>query len=369
MTRFVQPLGIDRLGRNAAPLLSARAISTASMAIGMRIGLALPHYDYSFPDGQPLTWPRLVDAARRAEALGFDSAWISDHFFLDLAKYGGPAESSGTVEPFTALAALATATERVRLGTLVACAPFRHPAHVAKMASAIDLISGGRFDLGIGAGWYEPEFGAFGYEFSSTGDRFALLEESVQVVAGLFAEGPFTHEGKWFQIDAAYNHPRPAQDGGPPIWVGGKGGDRLLRLVARHASGWNTVWKRTVDSFAERAQELRRTAEAAGRDPDTVRLSLGLYTLMGEDGRDLAFRFGALQQQSPDGALDGVPLEEFARDTLTGTPEACLDKLAAFSRAGAEEFIVGAGPVPFAVADWSMVELIAEVLIREAHRL
>lgn len=335
----------------------------------MRIGLALPHYDFSFPDGKPLTWPRLVDAAHRAEALGFDSVWISDHFFFDLARYGGSAEPTGTVEPFTALAALATSTQRLRLGTLVACAPFRHPAHVAKMAAALDLVSGGRFDLGIGAGWYEPEFEAFGYEFPSTGDRFGLLEESVQVVAGLFAEGSFSYQGKWFQIDGAYNHPRPAQGGGPPIWVGGKGGDRLLRLVARHASGWNTAWKRTPESFAERAGELRRAAEREQRDPTSVRLSLGLYTLVGEDERDLASRFEALQRWTPGRALDGVRLEDFAQDTLTGTPDECMEKLAAVAGAGAEEFIVGAGSVPFAVAEWSLVELIAEAIIPEAHRL
>ena len=310
-----------------------------------------------------------MEAAQRAETLGFDSVWISDHFFLDLARYGGPSEPSGTVEPFTALAGLATATERVRLGTLVACAPFRHPAHVAKMSAAIDLLSEGRFDLGIWAGWYEPEFGAFGYELLSTGDRFALLEESVEVIAGLFDEGPFTHQGKRFQIDAAYNHPRPAQPDGPPIWVGGKGGDRLLRLVARHGSGWNTVWKRTTESFAERAIKLRQTAEAAGRDPSTVRLSIGLYTLIGEDDHDLAKRYRKLQEWTPGRALDGQKLEDYASDTLTGTPSECLDTLAAFAEAGAEEFIVGAASVPFAVYDWSMVEQVAESLIPEAHRL
>jgi probable F420-dependent oxidoreductase len=335
----------------------------------MRIGLALPHYDYSFPDGKPLSWPRLLDAARRAEALGFDSVWISDHFFLDLARYGGPADPSGTVEPFTALAALAASTERVRLGTLVACTSFRHPAHVAKMATTIDLISGGRFDLGLGAGWYDPEFAAFGYEPASTGDRFAFLEETVLVVAGLFAEGPFTHEGKRFQIEGAYNHPRPAQPGGPPIWVGGKGGDRLLRLIARHASGWNTVWRRTPESFAERAHRLRQLAETEGRDPASVRLSLGLYTLVGEDERDLTHRFEVLRRWAPGGALDGQHLEDYARETLTGTPERSLETLGAFAAAGAEEFIVGAGPVPFSVADWSMVELIAGSLIPQAHRL
>src|SRR6059058_607204 len=153
----------------------------------MRIGLALPHYDYPTPDGL-LSWQDLLEATLRAEALGFDSAWISDHFFLDITRYGGPPGAVGTPEAFTALAALATRTERIRLGTLVACAPFRHPAHVAKMATTIDLVSGGRFDLGIGAGWYEREFAPFGYEYPSTRDRFGILEESVEVIAGLFGE-------------------------------------------------------------------------------------------------------------------------------------------------------------------------------------
>src|SRR5438128_9124848 len=150
----------------------------------MRIGLALPHYDYSFPQPSALSWDAVLDAGLRAEALGFDSAWISDHFFADLTRYGGPEGAVGSVEPFTALAALATRTERIRLGTLVACAPFRHPAHVAKMATAIDLISDGRFDLGIGAGWYEREFAAFGYPYATTSERFGILEESVEVIAG-----------------------------------------------------------------------------------------------------------------------------------------------------------------------------------------
>src|SRR5262245_54590847 len=194
----------------------------------MRVGLALPHYDYSFPDGKPLSWGRLLKAALRAEALGFDSVWISDHFFLDLGRYGGPDHPQGTVEPFTALAALAAQTERVRLGTLVACASFRHPAHVAKMATTIDLLSGGRFDLGIGAGWYQPEFEPFGYSYPDTGERFAVLEESVAIIAGLFGgDGPVDHAGKRFRLHGAYNRPHPTSAGGPPLWIGGKGGDRL----------------------------------------------------------------------------------------------------------------------------------------------
>ena len=339
----------------------------------MRIGLALPHYDYSFPDAKPLSWHRLVEAAQRAEALGFDSVWISDHFFLDLERYGGPSEPGGTVEPFTALAALATATERVRLGTLVACAPFRHPAHVAKMSTAIDLISGGRFDLGIGAGWYEREFEPFGYGYPSTGERFDILEESVAVIAGLFDEGPLDHQGRRFRLHGAYNRPRPTarDDGsaGPPIWIGGKGGDRLLRLVAKHGAGWNTVWKWTPPNFAERAYALSMAWAAEGREPGSARISVGLYTLVGEDERDLVERFRALQRWTPGGALDGELLDDYARDTLTGTPEACLERLAWFARQGVEEFIVGAGSLPFSVYDWSMVEVIAEAIVPEARSL
>jgi probable F420-dependent oxidoreductase len=247
----------------------------------VRIGLALPHYDFSFPDGRPLTWERVLDAARRAEGLGFDSVWMSDHFFLDLARYGGSPEPAGTPELFTALAALASVTERVRLGTLVACAPFRHPAHVAKMATTIDLVSGGRFELGMGAGWYEPEFEAFGYEGGAMGGRFSQLEESVQVIAALFAGGPVDHQGRRFRLSAAFNHPPPAQPGGPPIWVGGKGGERLLGLAARHGAGWNTVWKWAPEAYAARVEALERVCDREGLDPATVRRSVGLYTLVG----------------------------------------------------------------------------------------
>ena len=335
----------------------------------MRIGLALPHYDYSFPDHQPLTWPRLLEASQRAEALGFDSVWISDHFFANLGRYGGPDEPVGTVEPFTALAALATATSRVRLGTLVACGPFRHVAHVAKMATSIDLLSGGRFDLGIGAGWYGREFEAFGYEFGTTGERFSMLEESVQALSMLFGEGPVTFDGRFVHLDGAYNRPLPAQPGGPPVWVGGKGGDRMLRLVARHAAGWNTVWRWSFDALAGRVRALRHICEREGRDPGSARVSLGLYTLVGEDERDLVARFRALQRWTPGSALDGVLLDDYMRETLVGTPEICLERLASLAALGVEELIVSAASLPFAIYDWSEVELIAEAIIPAAERL
>jgi probable F420-dependent oxidoreductase len=335
----------------------------------MRVGLALPHYDFSFPDHRPVTWEGLLDAALRAERLGFDSVWISDHFFLDLERYGGSSGPLGSLEPFMALAALAVRTERVRLGTLVACAPFRHPAIVAKMATAIDLASGGRFDLGLGAGWYQREFEGFGYRFGPAGERFDILEDTVEAVAALFAEGPVDFEGTRTRLSGAFNHPLPTQKPRPPVWIGGKGGPRLMRLIARHADGWNVVWRITPEDHQERIQALDRACEREGRDPSTVRRSIGVYTVLGEDESDLRARFDALREWTPGGALDGVSLESFARDTLTGTRDACLERLSRFAGSGVEEVIVSPASLPFAVYDWSMLDLIAESLIPAVHEV
>jgi probable F420-dependent oxidoreductase len=332
----------------------------------MRFGVALPHYDFSFPDRGPVTFDRVAGFAREAERLGFDSVWISDHFFLSLVRYGGGDELEGSLEPFTTLAGLSQVTDRIRLGTLVACAPFRHPGILAKQATAVDLWSGGRLDLGIGAGWYEDEFRAFGYEFGSTGARFALLEETLEVVAGLFSDGPIDHDGPHFRLRGAYNHPPAAQRPRPPIWLGAKGGDRSLRLAARHCDGWNTVWRWEPAAYAERVEAARRACESVGRDPSTLRLSVGLYTLIGEDEKDLAARYDALQRWTPGGALDGRSLEGFAAGALCGTPERVRERIDDFASLGVEEIVIAPASLPFAVFDPSMIELFAEHVARAA---
>jgi F420-dependent oxidoreductase-like protein len=335
----------------------------------MRIGLALPHYDFSAPDGAPVSWERLAKVARRAEALGFDSLWLSDHFFLSLERYGGPDEAYGSPEALTALAALATVTERVRLGTIVLCAGFRHPALLAKSAVTLDLLSRGRLDLGLGAGWLDDEYRAFGYDFGDLNHRFEVLEETLVAMGLLLAEGPATWEGRHFRLHEAYARPRPMQEPRPPLWVGGKGGPRLLRLVARHADGWNTVWAWTPQAYAERVRTLERACEREGRDPATVRRSVGLYTLVGEDPKDLSARYHALQAWTPGGGLDGQPLEEWGRDKLTGTPEQVLDRLAEFAELGVEEVICSIASVPFALYDDSALDLLAETVVPAARNL
>ncbi len=336
----------------------------------MRIGLALPHYDFSRPDGAPVTWAGLSEAARRAETLGFDSAWISDHLFLSLARYGGPDEPYGSPEAMTALAGLATITGRIRLGTLVLSAGFRHPAILAKAAVTVDLLSEGRLDVGLGAGWYEDEYRAFGYRFGSVGERFEILEETVEVLSLMFGEKePVSWEGKHFRLDEAYCRPRPRQRPRPPLWVGGKGGPRLARLVARRADGWNTVWAWTPEEYGERARALDRACDREGRDPASVRRSVGLYAVVGEDRPDLDRRWRALQRWMPGGSLDGLSLQDWGRDKLVGTPEAVAERLAAFSALGVEETIVSVGSLPFAVFDDSMLDVVAEAVIPAARGL
>ena len=176
----------------------------------------------------------MAEWAGRAERLGFDSVWISDHFFYSFARYGGDPTPIAAIEPLTAIAGLAAVTERIRLGTLVLGAPFRHPSIVAKMATTIDGISGGRLDLGVGAGWLEEEFIAFGYDYGTIGDRFEALEDTLQVLHALFSGLPATIDGSAVALRDARLLPTPVQPR-IPVWVGGKGGPRLLRLAARYA--------------------------------------------------------------------------------------------------------------------------------------
>lgn len=331
----------------------------------MRFGLALPHYGFSFHDsdrGGPLSFARAAVVAQTAERLGFDSVWISDHFAYSLERYGGSPDVHGSLEPLVTLAGLASVTERVRLGTLVLAAPFRHPAILAKMTTAIDLLSGGRLDLGIGSGWYRDSFEGFGYRFGTVGERFSVLEETLEVLVRLLDEGPADFDGRLFRLRGAYNHPRPAQSPRPPIWLGAKGGPRSLTLAARLADGWNTVWRWSPSDYAERARAARLACEEVDRDPATLRLSVGLYTLIGEDEADLRARFERMREWQP-GIIADQTLESFAADTLTGTPERVRERVSEFEALGVEEIILSPAPVPFALPDPSALDAAAEVLL------
>ncbi|HET7235752.1 MAG TPA: LLM class flavin-dependent oxidoreductase [Actinomycetota bacterium] len=335
----------------------------------MRVGVALPHYDFSLPDGGPIAFDSVAQVAATAERLGFDSVWLSDHFFASLGRYGGGPERYGSLEPLVTIAALAALTERVRLGTLVLSAGFRHPAVLAKSATAIDRLSNGRFELGLGAGWYAEEFDAFGIPFGSVGERFALLEEVLGYLDALFGPEPARFVGERFELRDAFNRPPPVQRPRPPLLVGGKGGPRLLRLAARYADGWNAVWRWTVEAYAARAAAAREVCEEQGRDPAGFRLSLGLYTLVGEDRADLLRRWELARDVLPPGVADAVGLDTMRAEGLAGTPAEVLERLAVFAELGVSELIVCPAPVWFAMPDPSMLDLLAETVLPAARSL
>jgi probable F420-dependent oxidoreductase len=327
----------------------------------MRLGLALPQYDFSVAGESPLSWARVVEWARAAEAAGFDSLWLSDHLFLDVAKYGGPPDREACLDPLVALAALAGETTRVRLGTLVLCEAFRPAAVLAKALASLDVVCGGRLDVGIGAGWYEPEYAAIGMEMPRPGERLARLREAVAILRGLLGGGPCTFDGRYHRAAGAVNSPSARQQPTPPIIVGGKG-DRLLDVVAEHADGWNTCWVWTPDAYRDRLDVLGRACDARGRDPDSVTRSLGLYTLCGEDARDLGRRFERLRSVSPPGVLDGVTLDGWRDGRLVGTVDEVREQAAGWADLGVETLIVGLGAVPFAVTALDDLQLVADAL-------
>jgi probable F420-dependent oxidoreductase len=326
----------------------------------MRFGLTLPHYGFSLPSGET-SFSSVAAWAKRAEDLGFDSVWVSDHFFYSFARYGADPAPIASLEPLTTLAGIAAVTHRVRLGTLVLCSAFRHPALLARIAASIDLLSDGRLDLGLGAGWMREEFDAFGYRFGTTGERFEGLEESLDVIRRLFGGETVTYDGPTVTLRDAVLAPAPER--GPALWVGGKGGPRLLRLAARLADGWNMVWRVTPEAYVGKVSDVHAACDATGRDPATFGLSVGLYSLIGEDEASAHAAFDRGRAAAPGDAMAADDYGSWRADTLSGTPDQILERVAAFESLGVGELIVSPWVLPFAIHEPDQVELFAERVI------
>ena len=235
----------------------------------MQVGLIAPQGWKGEYDGWDPSeaWARTVELARHAEATGFESLWVFDHFHT----VPEPTDEI-TFESFSQLSALAMVTDRVRIGHMVVCTGFRNPALTAKLASTIDVISDGRFELGIGAGWKEEEWIAYGYGFPSTGERLDALGEHLEVITRMLAPGRATWEGELVSVQGAINEPRGLQDRIPVI-VGGNGRRRTAGLAVRHADELNFVFL-GPDEVAERMAEVRGKCVEAGRDPESLRFSV-----------------------------------------------------------------------------------------------
>jgi len=235
----------------------------------MQVGLLAPQGWKGEYDGWHAAdaWARTVELAEDAEALGFESLWVFDHFHT----VPEPTDEI-TFESFSVLAALAMATRRVRLGHMVVCTGFRNPALTAKLSSTIDVISGGRFELGIGAGWKEDEWRAYGYGFPSLTERLDALGDHLAVITAMFGPGRATVEGRLAHVRGAVNVPKGIQER-IPIIVGGNGRQRTAGYAVKYADELNYVFLEPKQ-IATRMAEVRARCEAEGRDPATLRFSL-----------------------------------------------------------------------------------------------
>jgi alkanesulfonate monooxygenase SsuD/methylene tetrahydromethanopterin reductase-like flavin-dependent oxidoreductase (luciferase family) len=264
-------------------------------------------------------------------------------------------------------------TERVRLGSLTLCNDLRSPALLAKMVTTLDHLSGGRVDVGLGAGWYEPEYEAAGIPFDGPGRRIDRLGEAAQILRLLLEGEELTMEGEHYSIQGAVCRPEPLQSPRPPVWIGGKG-DRLLRTVARSADGWNFSWVGSLDAYRERLDTARRIFDEEDRDFDSLRRSLGVYMLAGKDRGDLEARYERLAGRTPEGVLRGdgaigdsgrgaVSLEEFGESRITGSVSEVVDRLGEIADLGVEEVIMTLGALPFHVGDLEDIELVGTEIL------
>jgi probable F420-dependent oxidoreductase len=248
----------------------------------IRVGIQLPEVE------REVRWPEYLAMARAAEDAGFDTIWLGDHL---LYRYGD-GSTRGPWEVWTMLAAIAASTSRIRLGPLVAATAFHAPPMLAKLAATVDEISGGRLILGLGAGWNETEFRAFGFPFDH---RISRFEEAFTIIRTLLRDGEIDFDGRFFQARDAVLKPAPARPGGPPLMIGSVG-PRMLEITMPHVDAWNVWYKDSGNSPAGLEPILRQVddaARAAGRDPSEiektsavlVRLPGGTGRIMGDSGK------------------------------------------------------------------------------------
>ena len=292
----------------------------------MKIGLVLAQ---AAKDGAGAHWNQIEAIARRAEDGGLDSLWLSDHFFYR-ATDAPVGSETGYHEAWTLLSALAVATTRVELGTLVLATSFRPPALLAKMAATADDVSGGRLVLGLGCGWHEPEYEAFGYPFDHRVGRF---EEALRIIVPLIRGERVTLDGRWSSVDEAAILPPPIRPA-MPILVAAKG-ERMLRLTARHADAWQTAWfGRPDERYRGRHSGLIAACEAEGRDPATLEITVGVSVDEAPDPNALPLDADAIADALAAWAAEGIDHLQFGMASTTpATVAVILDAVARYRAA------------------------------------
>jgi probable F420-dependent oxidoreductase len=275
----------------------------------MKIGVILDISEDSL-DGRTPTFRDLREMALLAEQVGFDSLWLADHLIY---RFPNQPERAPW-ETLTMLSALAAVTARIALGTLVLSTSFRPPAMLAKMADTIDEISEGRFILGVGAGWHQPEYEAFGYPFDHLASRF---DEAMQIIVPLLREGHVDFRGQYYGVHNCVLRPRGPSPAGPRILVAGRR-PRMLQLTARYADAWNTAWHTDAAVIKERLDQFAQVCASVGRDPASVEMTVGTEV--------------RLQPRKEDGSTDRA---------ISGTPEEIAERLRTFAEVGTQHLFVG----------------------------
>ena len=284
---------------------------------------------------ESVSWDEWVALARACEAHGLDGLFRSDHYLSVVGAF-----ERGSLDAWTTLAGLAAVTSTLRLGTLVSPATFRHPSVLAKSVVTVDHISRGRVELGIGAGWHEPEHTRLGFPFPPTRERIDALAEQLEIVHRSWEEGPFDYDGEHFRLHDADPHPKPLQRPHPPLIVGGVARPRSVALAARWADEYNTVFA-TPEECRERRASVVEACEREGREP--LRFSLMTGVLIGADREDLherARRLAALRGEELPGDDAAAHVAALPDAWIVGTVEEVVVQLRALADAGVERVML-----------------------------
>ncbi len=291
-------------------------------------------------DGAESKWQKAVEIAKLAEELGYDSLWVYDH----VHNVPRPANEA-VFECWTTIAAISQLTSRIKLGQMVGCCSYRNPALLAKITSTVDVVSGGRLNWGIGAGWYENEYRSYGYEFPKPAQRIRMLEETVEIVKRMWTEPTATFKGEHFEVNRAYCDPKPLQQPHPPVLIGGGGEQLTLRVVAKHANCSN--FGGNPEQFAHKVEVLKSHCASVGRDFDEIQLTWSPEVFIRPTEDDVSSS-GSRSQW-------GEPAESWRAGNLVGTPEQVSEKLQAYVDLGLAGVIPWCSDYP----DTTTMELLA----------
>ena len=271
-------------------------------------------------------WDTIIEASARIEKLNYASVWVYDHFHTVPSPTQDP-----TFECWSLMAALSQVTENVRIGQMCTCNSYRNPAYLTKVASTIDSMSGGRLEFAIGAGWYDQEYKAYGYDYPSAGVRLKMLEEALQIYIAMTTQDKASFEGDYYKIKDAINQPKPLQKPYPPLWVCGGGEKVTLKLLAKYGDYGN--WDVDVEGFVHKSKILKTHCEEQNRNYSDIKKTLHTNVIIGNNEKDLDAKINKIVD------VTGIPKEMYIDRPLVGVKEKVFDTIDEFSSVECEYLI------------------------------